>query len=121
MAQPVLYLAPHPHSFQNAKVLVTLKYGRSELGQVDVRGPAAGDAHSHLATSRLPALEADSNRCLQGAAAVSHYLAPGRMKGSSAKDSALVQQWINLADSEIVQPACAWVFPELGLMKHNKK
>ncbi|XP_043542801.1 valine--tRNA ligase isoform X2 [Chiloscyllium plagiosum] len=119
MAQPVLYLAPHPHNFQNAKVLVALEYGRSKLGAVEIRGPAAGDTLSQLATSRLPALETDSRLCLQGARAVAHYLAPGRMRGSSTKDSASIQQWVNLADSEIIQPACTWTFPELGLMKHN--
>ncbi|XP_060707050.1 valine--tRNA ligase [Hemiscyllium ocellatum] len=121
MAQTVLYLAPHPHNFQNAKVLIALEYGRSELGTVEIRGPAAGDTLSQLATSRLPALETGSSLCLQGARAIAHYLAPGRMRGSSTKDSASIQQWVNLADSEIIQPACTWAFPKLGLMKHNSK
>ncbi|XP_041068393.1 valine--tRNA ligase [Carcharodon carcharias] len=121
MALPALYLSPHPHNFQNAKVLVTLEYGRSKVKVVEIRGPAAGDTQSQLTLSRLPAVETESKRCIHGATAVAQYLAPDRMRGSSRKDAALVQQWLNFADSEVIQPACAWVFPVLGLLKHNKK
>ncbi|XP_067865559.1 valine--tRNA ligase [Heterodontus francisci] len=121
MALPILYLSPHPHSFQNAKVLVSLEYGRSKLKMVEIRGPAGGDTQSQLPLTRLPAVETDSKLCIHGATAVAHYLAPEGMRGSSTKDAALVQQWLSFADNEVIQPACAWVFPVLGLLMHNKK
>ncbi|XP_038672874.1 valine--tRNA ligase [Scyliorhinus canicula] len=121
MASSALYVSPHPHNFQNAKVLVALEYGRSKTRVVEIRGPAAGDTRSQLAMSRFPSLETESKLCIYGATAVAHYLAPYRMRGSSGKEASLVQQWVNFADSELLQPACAWVFPVLGLLKHNKK
>ncbi|XP_067830029.1 valine--tRNA ligase [Heptranchias perlo] len=121
MASPALYLSPHPHNFQNAKVLVTLEYGRLKLKVVEIRGPAAGDTQSQLTLARLPAVETDSKLCICGATAVAHYLASDWMRGSGPKDEALVQQWLSFADNEVVQPACAWAFPVLGLLKHNKQ
>ncbi|XP_072331843.1 valine--tRNA ligase isoform X2 [Scyliorhinus torazame] len=121
MASPALYLSPHPHNFQNAKVLVALEYGRSKTRVVEIRGPAAGDTRSQLPMSRFPSLETESKLCIHGATAVAHYLAPDRMRGCSGKEASLVQQWVNFADSELLQPACAWVFTVLGLLKHNTK
>ncbi|GCB66370.1 hypothetical protein scyTo_0014992 [Scyliorhinus torazame] len=71
--------------------------------------------------SRFPSLETESKLCIHGATAVAHYLAPDRMRGCSGKEASLVQQWVNFADSELLQPACAWVFTVLGLLKHNTK
>ena len=43
------------------------------------------------------------------------------LRGTSDVDQALVQQYINFADNEILPPACTWVFPTQGLMQYNKE
>ncbi|TNN81938.1 Elongation factor 1-gamma [Liparis tanakae] len=37
------------------------------------------------------------------------------------KAAAQVLQWVSFADSEIIPPASAWVFPTLGIMQFNKQ
>ncbi|XP_069775606.1 valine--tRNA ligase isoform X2 [Narcine bancroftii] len=119
MALPSLYLSQHSHSFQNAKVLIALEYGRQKLTVVDVSTPSAGDSQANLPLRRLPAVEADAGSCVCGASAVAHYLVPERMRGSGSKEAALVRQWLSYADIEVMPSSCAWAFPALGLMKHN--
>ncbi|MGH0187954.1 UNVERIFIED_CONTAM: hypothetical protein FKN15_027471, partial [Acipenser sinensis] len=43
------------------------------------------------------------------------------LRGSSKEAAAQVLQWMSFADSEIVPPASAWVFPTLGIMQYNKQ
>ncbi|XP_059826939.1 valine--tRNA ligase [Hypanus sabinus] len=121
MAPPSLYLSPHPHNFQNARVLIALEYGKLKLKVVEVRGPSAGDALMSSTPDRLPALEVAPKTHIHGASAVAHYLVPERMRGCGPKEAALVQQWVSYADIEVVPSACAWAFPALGLLKHNKQ
>lgn len=45
----------------------------------------------------------------------------GQLKGLTDLNAALVQQYINLADNEILPAACTWVFPTLGIMQYNKQ
>ena len=45
----------------------------------------------------------------------------GQLRGTTELDAALVQQYVNFADSEILPAACAWVFPTLGIMQYNKQ
>lgn len=35
--------------------------------------------------------------------------------------AALVQQYVNFADNEILPAACTWAFPTLGIMQYNKQ
>ena len=43
-----------------------------------------------------------------------------QLRGASPLDAALVQQYVNLADNEILPAACTWVYPTLGFMQYNK-
>ena len=40
---------------------------------------------------------------------------------ANATDQALVLQYINFADNEILPAVCAWVFPTLGIMPQDSK
>lgn len=44
-----------------------------------------------------------------------------QLKGLADLDAALVQQYVNFADNEILPAACTWVFPTLGIMQYNKQ
>ena len=41
--------------------------------------------------------------------------------GADLTNQALVQQYINFADNEILPAVCAWVFPTLGIMPQDSK
>lgn len=52
---------------------------------------------------------------------VSLVVSNDALRGSTPQAGAQVLQWISFADSEIVPPASAWVFPTLGIMQFNKQ
>lgn len=43
------------------------------------------------------------------------------LRGATPGAAAQVLQWVSFADSEIIPPASAWVFPTLGIMQFNKQ
>ena len=48
-------------------------------------------------------------------------MANAQLRGTSDVDAALVQQYVNFADSEILPACCTWTFPTLGIMQYNKQ
>ena len=49
-------------------------------------------------------------------------VANDKLRGATnATDQALVLQYINFADNEILPAVCAWVFPTLGIMPQDSK
>ena len=44
-----------------------------------------------------------------------------QLRGANAQDAALVRQWMDFADNEILPSSCTWVFPCLGVMQYNKQ
>ena len=49
-------------------------------------------------------------------------VANDQLRGAtSVTDQALVLQYINFADNEILPAVCAWVFPTLGIMPQDSK
>lgn len=52
-----------------------------------------------------------------------HAVANSQLRGGAADGvmAALVQQYVNFADTEILPPACTWTFPTLGIMQYNKQ
>jgi hypothetical protein len=48
-------------------------------------------------------------------------VANAQLRGNNDKDAALIQQFINFADNEILPSAAAWVFPTYGIMQYNKQ
>ena len=44
-----------------------------------------------------------------------------QLRGKTAIDMALIQQYVNFADQELLPAVATWVFPTLGLMQYNKQ
>ena len=44
-----------------------------------------------------------------------------QLRGTTVRDAALVQQYVNFADNEILPACCTWTFPTLGIMQYNKQ
>ncbi|XP_064184208.1 elongation factor 1-gamma isoform X2 [Anguilla rostrata] len=70
---------------------------------------------------KVPAFQGDDGFCLFESNAIAYYLSSDALRGSTPQDSAQVLQWVSFADSEIIPPASAWVFPTLGIMQFNKQ
>lgn len=48
-------------------------------------------------------------------------VANAQLRGANDKDAALIQQFVNFAENEILPPAATWVFPTYGIMQYNKQ
>lgn len=48
-------------------------------------------------------------------------VANAQLRGTTDHDAALVQQYVNFADNEILPACCTWTFPTLGIMQYNKQ
>ena len=48
-------------------------------------------------------------------------MANNQLRGTGDIDPALVQQYVNFADNEILPASCTWTFPTLGIMQYNKQ
>lgn len=70
---------------------------------------------------KVPAFESNDGKVvLTESNAIAFYVSNEQLRGKSHEDAALVQQWINFADNEILPSACTWVFPTLGMTQYNK-
>ena len=53
--------------------------------------------------------------------AIVYYVANDELRGESdAAKRAQVDQWMCMADNEILPTSCTWVFPTMGIMQFNK-
>ena len=48
-------------------------------------------------------------------------MANSQLRGTGDVNTALVQQYVNFADNEILPACCTWTFPTLGIMQYNKQ
>ena len=48
-------------------------------------------------------------------------VANAQLRGNNDKDAALIQQFVNFADNEILPAAATWVFPTYGIIQYNKQ
>ncbi|KAJ0049847.1 hypothetical protein NL108_005151, partial [Boleophthalmus pectinirostris] len=69
----------------------------------------------------VPAYQGDDGFCLFESNAIAHYLSNDALRGATPQAASQVLQWVSFADSEIIPPASAWVFPTLGIMQFNKQ
>ena len=49
-----------------------------------------------------------------------YIVANNQLRGTTEIDAALVLQYVNFADNEILPSACTWTYPTLGIMQYNK-
>ena len=50
-----------------------------------------------------------------------HLVSNDQLRGKTPLEGALIQQYVNFADQEILPAVVTWVFPTLGLMQFNKQ
>ncbi|XP_067830890.1 elongation factor 1-gamma-like [Heptranchias perlo] len=122
MAGMTLYTPPD--FWRSYPVLIAAEYSEFPLTVVS-GGPAFHPETGRVTPyflnrfplGKVPVLVADSGFCLQESNAAAYYVSSNVLRGSSRQESVLVQQWINFAESELIPPVAAWVFPTLGIVK----
>ncbi|KAM8848870.1 elongation factor 1-gamma [Synchiropus picturatus] len=126
MAAGTLYT--YPENWRAFKAQIAAQYSGARL-KVASNAPAFtfGQTNrtpaflSNFPLGKVPAYQGDDGLCLFESNAIAHYLGNEALRGATPQAAAQVLQWVSFADSEIIPPASAWVFPTLGIMQFNKQ
>ncbi|KAK3796158.1 hypothetical protein RRG08_018157 [Elysia crispata] len=123
MASGTLYT--YPNSFRANKALIAAQYSGAavtvasnfKLGETNT----SAEFLKKFPNGKVPAFEGNDGFCLTESNAIAYYVSNPQLHGEDNKDAALIQQWINFSDNEVLPAACTWVFPCLGITQFNKQ
>ena len=59
--------------------------------------------------------------CLNEPNAIARFVSNETLRGTNPVDQALVLQYLEFAETEILPSACTWVYPTLGFKQYNKQ
>ncbi|XP_022899936.2 elongation factor 1-gamma [Onthophagus taurus] len=123
MAAGTLYT--YPENFRAYKVLVAAKYSAANVNvDENFKFGETNKTDAFLKkfpAGKVPAFETSDGKFLTDSNAIAYYVSNEQLRGKNAFDQAQVLQWVGFAESDILPPACAWVFPVLGIMPFNKQ
>merc|ERR1712142_1095793 len=100
--------------YSGSKVTVAPNFKLGETNKTD-------DFLNKFPLGKVPAFISDDGIKLFESNAIAYYLSHGELRGTNAKDTAQILQWINFGDNEILPASCTWVFPCMGIMPFNKQ
>jgi len=122
MAAGTLYT--YPDSFRAQKILIAAEYSGTKINVPPFTVGKDNKTEAFLKKfplGKVPAFETNDGKYLYESNAIAYYVSNEQLHGSNKYDAALVQQYINFADQEILPAAATWVFPTLGLTQYNKQ
>jgi len=123
MAAGTLYT--YPENFRAYKALIAAQYSGAKVTIApDFKFGETNKTDAFLKKfplGKVPAFEAEDGTWLFESNAIAYYVASAQLLGSTRTDGALIQQWVNFADQEILPASCTWVFPTMGIMQYNKQ
>ncbi|XP_065185449.1 elongation factor 1-gamma-like [Sycon ciliatum] len=112
-------------NFRAQKVLIAAAFSGTQvnvapdfkLGETNT----SADFLSKFPLGKVPAFLTADGQPIYESNAIAHFVANEQLRGSTPMDAALVQQFVQLAENEILPAACTWVYPTLGFMQYNKQ
>lgn len=119
-------LYTYPGSFRANKVLIAASYSGSDV-KVDPnfeygKTNASCEFLKKFPLGKVPAFEDSNGSCLNESNAIVQYVSnEPLLGGSNPIDQALVRQYVEFAENEILPSACTWTFPTLGFRQYNKQ
>ncbi|KAI6646679.1 Elongation factor 1-gamma [Oopsacas minuta] len=75
---------------------------------------------SKFPLGKVPAFETTNGDTLVHSDAIASYLSNAELRGATEFDQAKVQQFVSIAESEVMPACCNWVYPTLGIIQPNK-
>lgn len=121
-------LYTYPENFRAQKILIAAEYSGNKVRVVSeppefVLGETNKSKQflSKFPLGKVPAFETSTGETIFESNAIAYYVATPALRGATDLDAAVVLQYVNFADNEILPPASTWVFPTLGLMQYNKE
>ncbi|XP_031559769.1 elongation factor 1-gamma-like [Actinia tenebrosa] len=122
MAAGTLYT--YPDSFRAQKILIAAEYSGTKINLPPFeagKDNKTAEFVQKFPLGKVPAFETSDGKCLYESNAIAYYVSNENLYGTNKEDAALIQQYINFADQEILPAAATWVFPTLGLMQYQKQ
>jgi len=118
-------LYTYPGNYRAQKVQIAAAYGGADVKVVpNFEFGVTNATNEFLAKfpmGKVPAFEDSTGVCLSEANAIAHYVSNETLRGTNPVDQALVLQYLEFAENEILPSACTWVYPTLGFKQYNKQ
>ncbi|XP_015179926.1 PREDICTED: elongation factor 1-gamma [Polistes dominula] len=123
MASGTLYT--YPDNFRAYKALIAAQYSGAQIKVAeDFVFGETNKTETFLKKfplGKVPAFETSDGKYLTESNAIAYYVSNEQLRGKTDIEKASIFQWCGFADSEILPPSCAWIFPLLGIMPYNKQ
>lgn len=117
----VLKLYTHDNSPRTQKVLIAAKYANVNVEVVSNVDTKSDEFLRKNPTGKVPVLETDKGTISESNAIARYIAREGKPEfhGKTSIETALIDQWIDFASSEIELAAYAWIFPIQGVIPNN--
>ncbi|PFX21901.1 elongation factor 1-gamma-like [Stylophora pistillata] len=122
MAAGALYT--YPDNFRAYKILIAAEYSGAKITLPPFKFGETNQSAEFLKKfplGKVPAFETQDGKCIYESNAIAYYVSNDQLRGKTPVEGALIQQYVNFADQEILPAVATWVFPTLGLMQFNKQ
>jgi len=118
-------LYTYPGNYRAQKIQIAAAYSGAdvkvasnfEFGQTNT----SNEFLAKFPMGKVPAFEDSNGVCLSETNAIAHFVANETLRGTNPIDQALVMQYLEFADNEVLPSACTWVYPTLGFKQYNKQ
>jgi len=122
MAAGTLYT--YPDSFRAQKILIASEYSGTKINVPPFtvgKDNKTAEFLKKFPLGKVPAFETSDGKYIYESNAIAYYVSNDQLLGNNKFDSAMIQQYVNFADQEILPAAATWVYPTLGLMQYHKQ
>lgn len=118
-------LYTYPGNYRAQKVQIAAAYSGSdvkvdpsfEFGETNT----SEDFLKKFPLGKVLAFEDSNGVCLSECNAIAYYVSNETLRGANPVDQALILQYLEFADNEVLPSACTWVYPTLGFKQYNKQ
>jgi len=118
-------LHTYPNNYNANKILIAAAYSGAQVTTPsDFQLGTTNTTDEYLGKFPLgsvPAFEDSQGVCLHETNAIAYYVSNDTLRGNNPVDKALVLQYLEFADKEVLPSACTWVYPTLGFKNYNKQ
>lgn len=118
-------LYTYPGNYRAQKIQIAAAYSGADVKVApDFEFGVTNTSDAFLAKfpmGKVPAFEDSNGVYLNEPNAIAHFLSNETLRGTNPVDQALVLQYLEFAESEILPSACTWVYPTLGFKQYNKQ
>ena len=111
-------LYTYPNSYRAQKIQIAAAYSGADVKvqhnyqlnfQFGVNIDQSEEFLAKFPQGKVPAFEDSNGVCLSESNAIAYYVSSEALRGTNAVDQALVMEYLEFAENEILPSACTWV------------